>query len=250
MHRSCFRVEDEEVKQLMAGAEESLPTREEEEEMQGVQRTTPLTAQQYYDELAYYSKIGEEMEELYRKVEVDVERIPADCWAYFPEAAVHDGKIYIYRWINSNVSMDMFRLMRRFFGCIVPKGVRTVYPVSVDMEHGNTYHIGCEEEDKENGIFTEGFLEIHNLGVEKMNEVIEEDMETFFCYGCHKYIFNDHLEKLSKREFDRQRRTIRRCETVITGYVMLDNEEINLYELKVRKVKMNDLPSSPTVLDE
>ena len=179
VHRSCFKflAEDEEVAQLMAGPEESLPTSTEEKIADALQSDEVLS------EEAYYVEMGELHDEEYKRVSLDIKTFRKTLVDCIPESGIVDGKITINRYLNSNCSIVMYRLMKTVWDNIIrEEDVNMVAGLYFDLYDRVSYHEWCIPENRTETC-SEACIKIVNFKNCDLSEYISENLGLFFCSG-------------------------------------------------------------------
>lgn len=173
---------DAEVAELMAGGEESLPTEEQEKEAIEVQRDTPLSVPEYYQEM------GADHCEEYKRVTFDVDVFPKSLVDCIPKTGIVDSKITINRYLSSGVSIVMYRLMESQWSNIIREtSVSMVASLYFDLSDRYSYHEWCvPEESKEN--CTVACMKIVDFDNFELSAYIADNIDMFFCHGCDRSI--------------------------------------------------------------
>jgi len=194
-------VEDEEVAELMAGSQESLPTEDEENEADEVQRDTPLSAEEYFAELvelenkhaeAYYQEVGKEIEEEYKRVTFPVDVFPKNLLACIPESGIINGKIAINRYLSQSVGITMYRLMKTKWDNIIREPVVNMSSsLFFDLDGYCSYHEWCVPEESKNTC-TRACIKLVDFENSKLSEYIHDHLEIFFCQTCDTSIINNY----------------------------------------------------------
>lgn len=199
--------EDNEVAELLAGASESLPDKEWEEEMDSVRSDskTPLSLQTVHPDEIYR----------FENVETSVDMVFEDLRKNYPWEDF-DSELYnpisIHKWLSDEVTKLEFFIGENQFG------INFAYYNSWDkirMRKGvharfnrfesdwNSYHLNClndEASGYEPGGFSRGIFTVEARQVTFLFTMIKENPNQFFCKGCSKFIFSD-VEYFNDEQF-------------------------------------------------
>ena len=239
MHRTCWKSsetlltkaeleeEDDEVRELLARAQESVPSEEDEKEMSAMQRDTPLSARQHLEELDAYQEMAEEHREEYRRETFGVETFPPGLLGFIDKSAIVDNNVTINRWLNSGVSIQMYRLMKVKWDMLIRKPrIAMVFKVMYNLETDVMYHdeTCIPSEEKKN--CTVGCVKLSEIEKEDLQEFIDENLNIFFCAGCDRSIV-DTFDKWPAKVLGEIATQLVQSKVM---HVLL-NEEETIYEL-------------------
>ena len=179
IHRSCFK---NEIPELSAKGE-SLPTKEEEDEMSEVQPSTPLSATALFEDPE-----EAELGEYFKFVKVSRNTTDEDDLVANPP----DIHQYLSEYVKREDFEDMYELSGHsmVYNC-GPYRLRT--PVIVHDHKIN--HLMCGE-DIEEGL--KGVVTVHSTSREELVDMIKDDEDYFFCNTCGYFLFSE-LEFMSDR---------------------------------------------------
>nr|QOD39608.1 NS3 [uncultured densovirus] len=261
IHRSCFKdyilsthVEDEEEAELMAGVDESLPTAEQEERAEQIQRNTPISLQldTQLEELETFEN-GILFEKTYQfeMCKTDVDFVFETLRKNYPDEDF-DGpdfqRLDIHKYLTSEMTKLEFFIAHNQWGydfvhypqdipIKMRKGVITRFNRSRN-EH-NLYHISCVNSADPGftaGGFTKGMLTVEAKNVKDFIDLMLEHPTMFFCRYCEKYMF-DCIEHYSGKAWEIPSEDIwPSCNYILQSGTTDDETENTYYTLFAHKV--------------
>nr|QOD39514.1 NS3 [uncultured densovirus] len=193
LHKHCwdsFFANNEEVAQLMAGAEEELPS----EELPILQRTTPLSMDVVDEQMEYYGEMAEDHEEENRRETYSIEDFPKSLLFFNNKRGVVGNKISINRYVTGAVRLESYRLMIQKWNIIirVPK-VSMVIECRWNLQVGEVYHVGCVPESSRD-VVTKACIKIVEFERQDFSEYMRDNLEYFFCGDCSYSICDNYVD--------------------------------------------------------
>lgn len=197
--------EDHEVRELLAGVDEELPTGEMEERADEIQRNTPLSVQ---DEESFDEHAVSLFDQTYQfeTVETSVEVVEeALAEAYPDEDFTSDifQRLPLHKYLSGEVTKFEFFMANNQWGCSFArfpgdKPIRMRKGIVSKFERAKqthaVYHISCVDMDKTKKVssgFTKAVLTVEAINTKDLFETILVAPNIFFCHGCEKFMFED-----------------------------------------------------------
>ncbi|QHG62571.1 NS3 [uncultured densovirus] len=266
LHRSCFKdwgvtlmAEDEEMSELMAGAEESLPTAEEEETAIALQRDTPLSMQ--YEEMSTFeNNLLFEQTYQFETCKTDVDIVFETLSKNYPDEDFNSSdfqRLDIHKYLTSEMTKLEFFIAHNqwdyefaHYPKNIPvrmrKGVVTRFNNS-EQQH-NVYHMSCIDTEHSGftaGGFTKGLLTVEARNVKEFFDIIIDSPEMFFCKYCEHYMF-DCIEHYSGKAWEIPSEDIwPSCNYIIQSYMTDRTNEESYYTLHAHKIIAIVYPQEP-----
>ena len=199
-HRRCWETDDE-ISELLAGPEESLPTEEQEEEAIAVQRDTPISMQ-----------ADEEFENTYQfhvsETSIDFARdLLKEEYPDIDFLNLEYNRIKLHDYLTMIVHRKEFCMMYNQWdnGCGVRPGI-----VKVRMQKpfylsnvATIHHLSCIDLDEKNYKSRMQFatLRVISTSGPTFMDFVATHLNFFFCATCEHFIF-DTVEKMSKQALE------------------------------------------------
>ena len=217
LHTSCFKIapEDEEVKQLMAGVEESLPSIEDEEEMSAMQETTPLTAIDMVDELGYYAQLAKDTERDHEKITVPIANIPEGYRKFLPESAITDDTISVYRWLNEDCSILHYYIQKFLFTDVIRVRCNTMVQCYYNSDTKEIFHLDCLDLERDGQKVTPAVLVFRDVSQSDFGELMNNVKQLLFCDKCFNFMLLNGVEKMIPSCFVREWERVKKYELAI-----------------------------------
>ena len=193
--------EIDEISELLAGAEESLPTEEQEEEASSVQSDTPLSVQ--YEAIDSDESDEELFEQIYKfdTVSTSIDMVNETLHKNYPNEDFDDdrySKIELHRYISGEVTKFEFFLMEnQWFHSELfafPMNTQLRMRKGVHVRGDGVWHLGCVDSDSDaykKAYFVKGILTVESRNTLELVKLMIDGPEFFFCACCEQFIFED-----------------------------------------------------------
>lgn len=139
--------------------------------------------------LEYYEKMGEEHAEEHRRETFGVETFPPGLMGFIDKSDIIDNNVTINRWVNSGVSIQMYRLMKVKWDLLIRKPrISMVLPVMYNLDLDVMYHDEYCVPSEEKNNSTVGCIKLMAIENDVLQEFMDRNLNIFFCAGCAKSI--------------------------------------------------------------
>lgn len=167
---------------------------QESEDSDRSNNTTPISFDAPSEdslETLYYENMGDDHNEEYKRVPCLVEQFTEHMQKCIPPGGITNGLITIDRYLTSNTSLFMYRMMKTKWDNLIRLSEISMYvEIMYDRENKQSYHTWCYRAADVTRA-TIKFCDISNIDLQG---VIDDYNSMFFCGTCERFIANN-LEK-------------------------------------------------------